>query len=788
MHAMLTRQLQQAFSVGAPAEAVALLASLRELAARTDLDGKQLQALHGLPKLLDMVAESYRQFERAQELRLRSLTVSSAELMQANTRLHDDAGRQRALIDSIRTMANRMLAADARDPIAADEHSAEHLTQLMSELFNQSALAHHRMRESESRYRALTGISSDWYWEQDPQHRFTLMSSGVSAVSGQSPDDFIGQTAREAYLGREQDAAWIEHQRHLDAREPFRDFELRYMLSTRDAAYISISGEPGTDADGRFTGYRGIARNITARKNAEIHLQEALALTDALLESMPIPVLVRDSNRRITYINAAYEKLFEVDRKDLLMRESRHNQQSVLQEIARIELDLLANPGTRQFNYTLPTASGRDVHCIITKSTLPVRGGGIVTTYTDISGLKRTEENLTQAKQAAEQAMRVRSQFLANMSHEIRTPMNGVLGMAHLLAATALNAEQQEYVQAIRNSGDSLLRIVSDILDFSKIDAGKVAIEEIEFDLRSRVASILQLFAASAREKNISLSSAYAEDVPLRVTGDPVRITQTLSNLVGNAIKFTASGSVSVSIRVDTGTDEGLMLRFDVRDTGTGIAKDAIERIFDPFAQEDASTTRRFGGTGLGLTISRQLVELMGGELFVDSTPGAGSCFSFTVNLRHATGEARAAPPLLAIAPVASGHRAAHRLDILLAEDNNINQIVANAMLRKLGCSVTVANDGQEAVAQVKQHHYDLILMDCHMPNLDGFAATAVIRELEKLGHPRHIIIAQTANAMAGDRETCRAAGMDDYLTKPLSAGALAQMLERWGGYVKREV
>ena len=230
-----------------------------------------------------------------------------------------------------------------------------------------------------------------------------------------------------------------------------------------------------------------------------------------------------------------------------------------------------------------------------------------------------------------------------------------------------------------------------------------------------------------------------------------------------------------------------MTLRFDVRDTGIGISKDAIERIFDPFAQEDASTTRRFGGTGLGLTISRQLVELMGGELFVDSTPGAGSCFSFTVNLRPATGEAHAAPPP-GTATMVIGTGVPRGLDILLAEDNNINQIVANAMLKKLGCSVTVANDGQEAVAHVKQHHYDLILMDCHMPNLDGFAATAVIRELEKKGHPRHIIIAQTANAMAGDCETCLATGMDDYLTKPLSAGALAQVLERWGGKVKREV
>ena len=514
-------------------------------------------------------------------------------------------------------------------------------------------------------------------------------------------------------------------------------------------------------------------------------LEAQLRFTNVILETSPEPMMVKDHHRTITYINTAYEKLFEVGRADVLARKMRPLPRTTMEDIQRIELELLANPGTRQFEYTLPTASGRPVYCIITKSTyLNGEGGtgGVITTYTDISELKPTEENLVQAKHAAEQAMRARSQFLANMSHEIRTPMNGVLGMANVLAETPLNAEQREYLQTIRNSGDSLLKIVSDILDFSKIEAGKVEIEEVEFDLRSRVASNLQLFAASAREKNLTLSSTYADAVPLRVIGDPVRISQALSNLLGNAIKFTESGSISVNVGVHAREGDDLMLKFDVRDTGIGISKAAIERICDPFSQEDVSTTRRFGGTGLGLTISRQLVELMGGELAVESDQGVGSCFSFTIKLCVAGEQTAAAAPvaLAAVTPLQSAASNTQIIDVLLAEDNNVNQIVANAMLKKIGCHVTIARDGAEAVAHAKAHHYDVILMDCHMPNMDGFEATAAIRVLEHEGQSRHTIIAQTANAMEGDRESCLAAGMDDYLAKPISAALLAEMLRRW--------
>jgi CheY-like chemotaxis protein len=266
-----------------------------------------------------------------------------------------------------------------------------------------------------------------------------------------------------------------------------------------------------------------------------------------------------------------------------------------------------------------------------------------------------------------------------------------------------------------------------------------------------------------------------------------VRISQTLSNLVGNAIKFTESGGVSLNVTAQAWEGEQVILRFDVRDTGIGISQTAIERIFDPFSQEDASTTRRFGGTGLGLTISRQLAGLMGGELFVESKQGEGSCFSFTIAVSDAgeaavgdnSGNAAAEMPARIVSHgLADGKT--QGIDVLLAEDNNVNQIVACAMLKKLGCTITVAKDGQEALEHVKARHFDLILMDCHMPNLDGFAATAAIRELEKQGHPRHIIIAQTANAMEGDRESCLAAGMDDYISKPIAATALADVIQRW--------
>ena len=384
----------------------------------------------------------------------------------------------------------------------------------------------------------------------------------------------------------------------------------------------------------------------------------------------------------------------------------------------------LAGLRTQNIERTIVAPSGRRIHCIVTKSTYSNAEGevsGIITTFTDISELKRTEENLIAAKHAAETAMRARSQFLANMSHEIRTPMNGVLGMTSLLYTTPLDDEQRQYLDTVKMSGEALLKIINDILDFSKIEAGKVEIERTAVHVRSRVTAITQLFAASAFERKLRVTSAVAEDVPQTVMGDPVRIGQVLSNIVANAIKFTLEGTVHVAVSVAARQGSELSLRFDVTDTGIGVAKEAIEKIFNPFSQEDASMTRRFGGTGLGL--------------------GEGSCFSFTVVVLDEGGQAltdESSYPVHHIIDWSKTKKNDDLVQVLLAEDNKVNQMVATRMLEKLGCKVTVAADGVQAVDHASRRAFDVILMDCHMPNMDGFAATDAIRALEKVENAKN--------------------------------------------------
>ena len=398
-------------------------------------------------------------------------------------------------------------------------------------------------------------------------------------------------------------------------------------------------------------------------------------------------------------------------------------------------------------------------------------------------------------------ASRAKTQFVANMSHEIRTPMNGVIGMASLLQSTALSPEQRDYVETIGSSGRALLRIIDDILDFSKIESGHLALECVDLAPRQLVAEVIRLFAPLAKAKGLDLAATIEDGVAHVLRGDPGRLRQALVNLVGNAVKFTETGQVTVRVRVDAEEEGAQLVRFAVRDTGIGIAPDALGRLFQPFAQADGSTTRRYGGTGLGLVISKRLVELMGGQLGVMSEPGEGSVFWFTARLERSAltarpedagahpggseipfaaapvvarmGEATAAPSL----PV-SPRPAASRGRVLVAEDNIVNQKVAARILERLGYEVDVAGTGDAAVAAVGQRNYVAILMDGQMPQTDGFEATRVIRALEGTRHTP--IIALTASAMRGDRERCLAAGMDDYVPKPVSPEQLEAVMRRW--------
>ena len=832
----------------------------------------------------------------------------------------------RAAAELIRRQAEEELRKSeklARGMIDKLEDANHALTALNAELKK----THREAEHSNKVLNAILENMADWAWEVDTDWRYTLCSSHVVACLGFLPDEMIGMSPLSLMLPAEIEKKLPLFSEACRLKLPIQNLEYWNVAKDGQSRLILINAVPITDESDNLTGYRGVARDITDLRHIETELRKLLR---AVTQS-PVTTVITDLDGKIEYVNPKFCELTGYSSEDVIGQNPRIlNSGFTPQETYKSMWAALSAGGTWEGEFHNQGKHGQQFweHAVI--SALRDESGTIthyLAVKENITEKKAMIQQLNEAKDKAEKAVEAKSYFLSTMSHEIRTPMNGVIGMTGLLLDTALTPEQRDYAEIVRKSGENLLSLINEILDFSKIEAGKLELELLEFDLRNTVEDTAELLSLRGADKGLDLFCSIDPQVPMFLKGDPGRVRQILTNLIGNAVKFTHHGEVLVNVKFVSEQDKRVTVLFEIHDTGIGIPAERLDAIFTPFTQVDASTSRKYEGTGLGLAISKQLSELMGGHIGVTSNTGIGSTFWFTAvfekaaptnvsaisesaavpladisgisvlvvttsatnsillttllqqwGCRYGTakdgenalallreaaagnapyriiltdqklpgmsgselgrqikedqtlkstlmimvtgvtqrGDAAAlnqigfggylvkpvrrkqlhncitlllgrsaAPPLEPQLGIITRHTVAEcagqNIRILVAEDNIINQKVALNCLSKLGYKSDVVANGREAVRALELIDYDLVLMDCMMPEMDGYEATAMIRSADSSVRNHAVpVIAMTANAMSSDREVCLQAGMNDYLAKPVRKENIAVMIEKW--------
>ena len=769
MHRLLLRQLKGSLGVAGEAELQPLCDKLLHLAAREDIAPDVAVALAGLPAFLHRVGEAYAQAERDQALRTRSLELSSEDLNRAYARQEQELVAREQSIASLRETANRLLGQMGLPALSPEDASLESLSQLMDTLVRERESSRIRLHQAHSSLEqqkfaldqhAIVSVTDVEGFIIEANDRFC-------EISGYSREELVGRNHRVVKSGIHPPAFYQEM---WDTIVHGRVWQGEVCNRSKDGRlyWVSATVVPFFDDLGVPYQYIAIRTDITARKLAEARLDEQLHFSRQVLDTLPVPLYFKDTQGRYQGFNKAFADFFGIEPNLWIGRHVRDllPPQLAEQHVARDE-EVFARGGRQSYEIELITPAGARYDTLYNKAALTRPDGsvrGLVGTIMDISERKRWEAEILRAKEAAENANRAKSDFLANMSHEIRTPMNGVIGMTELALDTDLTEEQRDYLEAVQMSANALLSIIDDILDFSKIEAGRLDVEQIPFDLEKVCADALRTVAVRADQKGLELLARRGPGVPRRLLGDPGRLRQILLNLLGNAIKFTERGEIEVAVELAEPGAAGQVLHFCVSDTGIGIAPEKQEHIFEAFAQEDSSTTRRFGGTGLGLTICSRLCELMGGRIWVDSVPGQGSAFHFTLQL----------PTDGAAAPEPE-RRLSGKPALLLVVANARQRCRLQGLLASWGATVVAAASGAEGLALLEQGLWDGLVADSRPAGGD---AGDLLGHLARSPGRVPLLMLLSPSRMRQEIARCKALGVGNYLGKPALADELWRSLQ----------